>query len=371
LSTIDPVTGIGNAVGGMGDTIASIAFDSIGNLFGNGGSGGSFYDEFLSIDKTTGEVTRFLCPFLDTPETDFGWLAYNWDEEQMYFFGDVNDDTFMEKIDVNEPNCARDRIALNFYTEEIRDISYNTNDSTFYVLDNYSEPLLLYTVDNTGSEILINDDMNEGTWRGMTFLIDDVVIEDTEPPDIVVLTQEPITIFEGETFLPFEHVNCNDNIDGDITNNMDYSPTPDTSRRGIYNVDYQCIDFSDNQTDKTVQYIVKKISTGGGGSSSGTSGGTESSTPSLSNIPTLSFSPDEFVGETGSSISDLFSNLFSQRLDAETGETSILDSIQEQIQELRLPTEQSPSVSTPSPATSDRPSPVAEFFQNLFANFFG
>jgi len=215
---------------------------------------------------------------------------------------------------------------------------------------------------------------------------------DAVPPVISATVSEPITILQDEPFDAFEFVQCIDDVDGDISDDIKItcegggsgdgsgggggqgsgsgdgsgggsggsSCDVDTSVRGLVDVDYQCKDGASNQSNLTIQYIVKQISSGGGGgssSSSSSSGGITSTNniPQLSDIPVLSFSNQQTQQtqqeSEGRSISDIFASLFDNR---------ITEGI----------TTPSPSVSSGSPAPTQTSNPIADFFQNLFSRFF-
>ena len=204
----------------------------------------------------------------------------------------------------------------------------------------------------------IATDLSGNVGIGLIF----TTVVDTIFPNITFSLSSPVEVYQGDTLNELDFITCDDSTE-DITNVVTIDTPVDMSSTGVQTVTYSCIDVGSNESTVAVDYFVKKPQSGGGGSSSSspsTSGTSQSSTPQLSDIPTLSFQSDDTRTESteGSSISDLFSNLFSNRLNPTE------------------PTQQSqPFFSSPqsssSSITSDRPSPVADFFSNLFSNIFG
>ncbi len=231
------------------------------------------------------------------------------------------------------------------------------------------------TVDqNTIGTYVVDYDCDDANSNSATTIQRTVNVSDTIAPIIIVTKEQSIMIIEETIFDEFEFVICEDSFAGDLTNSMITTGTVNTLKRTVQTVDYTCSDGS-NQSDISVSYAVNKISTSSGSSFP------VPTVPQLSDIPTLSVkdSPTQQtqpVGE-GVSISDLFSNLFGQRLDVSTGET-ILDSFRERIDEIIEPvqevqqqvTQTSESISSVTNTVSERVTPIADFFRNLFSNFF-
>lgn len=228
----------------------------------------------------------------------------------------------------------------------------------------------------------------------LEFIISTIANSGTTPPDstapvIELFSSQPIQIIEDAVFDDFEHVFCLDDTDGDISMMMDIAgDTVNTGNRGSYFVDYTCTDVASNEDTLQVHYIVVKKSGGSGGSLPPTvgSGGSSSplavdgvilkEVPQLKDIPVLSVTTlddldrveeiQQRTGQIGSSIGDLFANLFSQRLDADSGErVDFAEIINDRVNEVR-----DTSLGEASDTISDRASPVADFFRNLFSNFF-
>jgi hypothetical protein len=224
-----------------------------------------------------------------------------------------------------------------------------------------------------------------------TFSNSGTVPPDTTAPVIDTFFGEPVTIIEDTVFDDLDHVFCLDDIDGDISITMDIDGTVNTANRGVYFVDYTCTDSQLNETEKEIQYIVNKKSGGSGGSGTtpqGTSGGISTTTtvediileqiPKLEDIPTLSTvttveeldrveQMQERVEEARLSISDLFANLFSERLDVDTGERiDFAEEINNRVQQVR-----DTSLGETSDVIQERASPIADFIRDFFANIFG
>lgn len=198
---------------------------------------------------------------------------------------------------------------------------------------------------------------------------------DTTAPIISTIGNEPILILENTVVDYTDYVVCLDDIDGDISMSMIVvGDGLNTSMRGTQNVTFSCTDEATNNIQESIQFIIKKQSTSSGGgsspSTSQTTSGTQSSTPSLSDIPPLSLTGGTPAKEGGQSISDLFANLFQNRLNPTNAQPqkSIAEQIQERVGEIRnIPAQSVPST---SPASDNRPSPITDFLNNLFGGFF-
>ncbi len=341
-------------------------------------------------------------------------LAYNWSTDQMFSHADAIPNQMWELTDMEAFDCGvvphtvmtdNWNSDLPFFAGVPQSMTFDTVTNSFYAnvaswigyisnlvsisptaqsgilsseligelnINQVPSPptdLKYEAGDYHEAHIIFNDTQydNGGIFfKGMAF---ELVLTppDSISPVISATVSEPISIIQDSSFDAFEFVDCNDDVDGAIVPNGDFATdggiTIDTSTRGSQLQDYTCTDSADNNTLETIQYIIKKKSSSGGGSSSTSSGtSSQSSIPQLSDIPTLSFkdSPSQQTptpARTGQSISDLFANLFADRLN---------------------PTENIPQAqsvfnsgqSSGSPA-SDRSSPVADFFRNLFSGFSG
>jgi len=96
----------------------------------------------------------------------------------------------------------------------------------------------------------------------------------------------------------------------------------DVNTRGVYTVLYNCQAHPNIVATEVQRTVVVQIKSSGGSSSSTTDGDGIPDIPTLDDIPTTT-PPLSFTGDDGDgfSPSDLFSNLFDERLDAQTGET--------------------------------------------------
>ena len=109
------------------------------------------------------------------------------------------------------------------------------------------------------------DDFLQASNTAMWTEMDIMAGADTTPPVITTTATEPIIILRNSVFDEFEFVTCIDDMDGDITNTMSTVGTVDTSKARSYLVDYTCTDNATNSATLTVQYLVKRPSTGSGG----------------------------------------------------------------------------------------------------------
>ncbi len=358
LATIDPTTGIGTAVGNWGEGVGvtypfgTIAFNSTGHLHGmiNSDIGFPTASQYFFIDKSTAEPT-LLCD-LGIGDVFYQQIAYNYDNDKMYFIqgaegfdeGELHSHYNVNVIDITEPDCLVGTWNGNIGNyegmgggesshdtgTEVQGTAYNTNDGLFWALDGYN--VVVANLNNTGlnkydptdnlTGFVSNTYVNiaNGVSKGLAFVLN-LIVSDSTPPVISAIGSEPIKIIQDSTFLPFENVQCIDDVDGNITNNMDYSPTPDTSVRGLVNVDYQCIDSSSNQADETIQYLIQKKSSGSGGGSSSLfdslqplSFGNQEPIPKLEDIPPLVQSPQSQVSDEPRFFERLFADLFQNRL---------------------------------------------------------
>jgi len=373
-----------------------------------------FGAEYIPNAPTTETGHRFQ--FASGLGLTYYTLGYNWSTDQMFIHAHNNYPTQMwELTDLDAFDCGvvphnvmTDNAVseLPFFAGIPQSMTFDTVTNSFYAnvasWTNYvAELVSISPTAESGvlsSELVHEVHTNQvpspptnlqreaGDYHEAHIVFDDSVFEhgdgffkgtafeliltppDTVAPVISTTESQPITIIQGSSFNAFEFVDCNDDVDGAITPNGNFwyvGGLVDTSIRGSQTVDYTCTDSADNNTLETVSYLVKKASSSGGTSSSSSTTSINSNTgesiPQLSDIPTLSFqdSPSQQGVDEGSSINDLFSNLFSNRLNPVEPTDS---------QPVNSPFFNSPQ-SSGSPS-SERASPVADFFSNLFANLF-
>ncbi len=370
LITINLTTGVGTDIGQLDDSMQTMAFNSTGHLFTYTNQQADETNKLHIIDKTDASTIETCDIGHDAHNT----LGYDYTNDIMYLLVGDNPSEVFEITDTSLADCgAVSGTALGTYESnptgggwnEIIAMVWNTVSETFY-FSAQNEELVLGEYDpvtGIATDLAFLEELVE-SYQGMGFTLG-FASSDEVAPVISATVSEPISIIQDSSFDAFEFVQCIDDVDGTIVPNGDFwyvGDLVDTSTRGSQTVDYTCTDDADNNTLETIQYIVKKKSSSGGGSSS-TSGGTssQSSIPQLSDIPVLTFldrDPRMIEPPTERrSISDLFASLFSDRLN---------------------PTENIPQAqsvfnsgqSSGSPA-SDRSSPVADFFRNLFSSWFG
>jgi len=150
---------------------------------------------------------------------------------------------------------------------------------------------------------------------------------DIDQPTITLLGFNPQTMLVGKIYIE-NSATCS--YDGqDFTGNLVIDQNDlDVNTRGVYTVLYNCQAHPNLVATEVQRTVVVQIKSTGGSSSSTTDGGGVTPTPpTLSDIPTttptLSFTGDD---DEGFFPSDLFSNLFDERLDSQTGETVSGDS---------------------------------------------
>ena len=379
LVTLDPTTGIATEVakftktGGSNWNARMIAFNSAGQMFtGNSAFGDPTGKNIFKVSKTTGIVdsNNLFCDFgvyTKPPPTDpseqYPFITLNYDTGNMFFIDGTGEDIYFGVVDETGAGGSCEVTSLPSTRGSLANfqqgLAYDTGTGDYFILDNQGNPHAFLQMTDTGviTDLGVGHD---GIQKGLTFAIT-VTPSDAVAPVISATSNEPITLIQDSSFDAFEFVDCNDDVDGAIVPNGDFATdggiTIDTSTRGSQLQDYTCTDSADNNTLETIQYIIKKkSSSGGGGSSSGSS-----SIAQLSDIPVLTFQDrDPRMIEPPTerrSIGDLFASLFADRLN---------------------PTENIPQAqsvfnsgqSSGSPAT-DRSSPVADFFRNLFSSWFG
>ena len=363
LITINLTTGVGTDIGQLDDSMQTMAFNSTGHLFTYTNQQADETNKLHIIDKTDASTIETCDIGHDAHNT----LGYDYTNDIMYLLVGDNPSEVFEITDTSLADCgAVSGTALGTYESnptgggwnEIIAMVWNTVSETFY-FSAQNEELVLGEYDpvtGIATDLAFLEELVE-SYQGMGFTLG-FASSDEVAPVISATVSEPISIIQDSSFDAFEFVQCIDDVDGTIVPNgvfgTDGGITIDTSDRGVQTQDYECTDDADNTTFNSIEYIIKKISTGG--SSPSSSGGTLGS-PSLSDIPTLSVQDNIQPSDPrGFSISELFANLFDNRI----------------TEGIETPAQQSGSpFSSGSPASSDsRPNPIAEFLQNLFANFF-
>lgn len=91
-------------------------------------------------------------------------------------------------------------------------------------------------------------------------------LPDIEPPVIVINGSNPISISVGSVYTELG-ATATDNVDGDISANIQISETVNTAVAGTYTITYSVIDSSGNEatTTRTVNVISGPPPGGGGG----------------------------------------------------------------------------------------------------------
>ena len=157
LISIDPVTGVGVDIGGMGEKFVTLGINADGTLRTITGLGAITPFEFHSVDKTTGQTT-LLCTFVvPAPISEtVGSLAFNSKDGFMYWLTGFRDDfqprdnMSLLRID-NQSTCAFTVIPESGLTSflakgtrffEIIGLTYSPTDDLFYgtVLNSQTQP---------------------------------------------------------------------------------------------------------------------------------------------------------------------------------------------------------------------------------------
>ena len=84
---------------------------------------------------------------------------------------------------------------------------------------------------------------------------DSTITADTIAPVITLVGDNPQTILQGSTYTELGVVST-DNIDGDISNNVEITSTFDVLQLGTYTVTYKSVDTSNNTTSVVRTVIV-------------------------------------------------------------------------------------------------------------------
>jgi len=218
--------------------------------------------------------------------------------------------------------------------------------------------------DNTVGTYVVDYDCEDANSNSASTIQRTVSVEDTIPPVITVSQEQSIMILEGTVFDKFEFVTCFDSFDGDLTNSMITVGTVNTLSRTVQEVIYLCQDGELNNDDVTVSYAINKISTSSLGSSVTTTPFGQKVIPKLSDIPTLSVT--DSTQQEPQTISDLFANLFSNRININTDDRiDFAEIVNDRVQGIR-----DTSLGETSDIIQKTTSPIVDFFRNLFAEFF-
>ncbi len=280
LITLDPTTGLGTDIGGMGNRYATLGFLADGSLRTVSGNADASPEIYHSVNKATGQTTA-LCPLPAIGADEQGqMLALNYDDNKIYHMrGSLTATTnnTLSTVDIESPsptNCGITVVAnpttpttfpVFGTVGEIFSLAYNTNDGFFY---GYSFDKF-WSMTSLGNMTLIKASPNnlippEEEMKGMAFTI--ILAVDTTNPVITTTVPEPIPIPKNSVFNEFQFMSCIDDTDGDITNSMTTVGTVDTSKPKSYFVDYTCTDVATNSaTLLNVHYVVKRSATGSGG----------------------------------------------------------------------------------------------------------
>lgn len=146
LISVDPVTGVGVDIGGMGDKFVTLGIKADGTLRTISGLGAATPFQYLSVDKTNGQTTllcTFSQPFLPSATT-VGSIAFNSKDGNMYWLIGFADDPSIDRLTLlridNESTCAFTDIGksgiASFLTTitalEVIGLTYSITDDLFY-----------------------------------------------------------------------------------------------------------------------------------------------------------------------------------------------------------------------------------------------
>ena len=168
LGVIDPSTGIVDVVGSTGDGFAGIAFDASGTLYGVTGDGACDPESLYALSPTDATPT-FLCD-LPNDEGDGAMLAFNPDDDRLYYASGLSDPIFERIDDSSVDPCATTGIPLlpfNDFFGETFALTYWVAEGVFLWTENAGE---LYRATADGSEDLIFVGDLDHSSKGLAFV---------------------------------------------------------------------------------------------------------------------------------------------------------------------------------------------------------
>lgn len=388
LATIDPTTGTGTALGqldfGGENLVNDIGFDSTGQMFGHSSQDSGNPNAFFEIDKSDGTTSPSICTYSTT--SGFNHITLNHDTGNLYHIDDNGVNIHLGIVDTTgaDSDCIISEVLQTdsdmTAITRIMGFTYDTAHQTLVLLGQSSDPQLMVQIitSPTNPAVSINATMQDGTQRGLAFALTNFISTppDSTPPVISAITTEPIILMADQSFLFTDFVSCIDDVDGDITLTklVIDSGSIDTSSSGIQTQSYTCEDTETNSASATIEFLIKRVNTTGGGSVGslegigGVQSGLSIDVPAPLTVPIRTVTPTDEIPSEIDRIFDLFSFLDTFRLSPDDGtiqevapvESGLGEGVDARVAELRA--EQA--------IVDERPNPIADFFSSLFA-FFG
>lgn len=166
LISVDPVTGVGVDIGGMGQKFVTLGIKADGTLRTITGLGATTPFQYHSVDKTNGQTT-LLCTFSHafiTAGTTVGSIAFNTKDGNMYWLIGFVDPPSLDRMTLlridNESTCALTDIGDSdpngflptISSLEVIGLTYSPADDLFYgtSLSGQSDPVVNPTVPPCG-----------------------------------------------------------------------------------------------------------------------------------------------------------------------------------------------------------------------------
>jgi len=239
LSTIDPSTGVGTAIGGMNDTFSTISFDNTGQLFGSSGNTGKLPDDLQTVNKTSGETTS-VCTYATSGSFDM--IGWSWTHTNMHYLR--FDDTLgnYQTGILNTSTCAFSNIKnvspYDISLLEVQSITWNDPDNAWWVIAGKNANQQLVTIQNNGNSALVDIwDSAESIRKGIEY-----TIFPNQIPVVTMVGSTPVTLEAGVDTYSELGATCVDPEDGVLTPYITGDVVNDTVT-GVYNVVYGCNDL--------------------------------------------------------------------------------------------------------------------------------
>lgn len=189
--------------------------------------------EFINIGKYQGVITyqnktysiKLIVQDTTPPEIEY-------DDKIAYQQADFDINQYIQVIDNSTGKCQIDIQTQNLDINQLGEYTITVKAS-----------------DASGNQVTQNIKMH---------------VVDKEAPVLSHVEDKILQI--GESFLPLKDVSAKDNVDGNITNQIQVKGQVDTNKKGIYTVLYSVQDQAKNQTQKERQiyvidssYLIKEV----------------------------------------------------------------------------------------------------------------
>jgi effector-binding domain-containing protein len=104
-----------------------------------------------------------------------------------------------------------------------------------------------------------DEEMDKQTLQELVNIVPSTQIEDTTAPVITLLGNQTVTLTIGDTYTD-AGASANDNVDGDITDNIKIISNIDTTKAGTYTIIYSVSDKAGNKADKERTVVMERSS---------------------------------------------------------------------------------------------------------------